>query len=429
MKAPVNLAAWLAFSAAAGTFLAVWVLGVRRHYRVRAAPPLLLKARCSDGWELGVFYRAAAHRRFREPVLLCHGLAANHFNFDFEPPFSVAHALSERGFDCFSIDLRGARASRPPAWRWPKNYSVDDHIRFDAPTLLDLALKRSGAAQAFWVGHSLGGLIGLAVAEGGRAGQLRGLATLGAPAYFNYDPPLKRSVRFGLALAWPYRLRYELLSGALAPFLGGVVLPFSDVIAYPRHITEQVQRKLYAQLITSVSRGVLAQFWDWVEHNAFRSLDRQVDYREGIKSLGPPMLVIGASRDQLAPPWSVQWAFELAGSSDKTLKIFGREYGESQDYGHGDLIFGERAPYDVFPLIADWLAARATPLQPTGPSTDDSVESAEGHGATSAPLLDRALENQGTTSAQELDRALIGSPRARETRAIAPLGHSNQRGP
>ncbi len=360
MKGLANAVALLGILVAAAALLAVWVLFVRRHYRVRAEPPTLLKATCLDSWEIGVHYRAAAPRRFREPVLLCHGLAANHFNFDFEPPFSLAHALAERGFDCFSIDWRGTGASRrSPRQRCSADYSVDDHIRLDAPALLDLALKKTGARQAFWVGHSLGGLIGLAVAQGERAKQLRGLVTIGAPVFFNYDRLIKEAVRFGLVAAWPHRLRHEMISVALAPFLGRIVLPFSDVIVYPRHVPPAVQRKLYAQLITSVGRKVLAQFDDWIEHNAFRSVDRGIDYREGIKHITLPMLMIAGSRDRLAPPIAVQWGSELSQTSDTTFRIFGRKHGDTQEYGHGDLIFGQRAPEEVFPLIANWLASRA----------------------------------------------------------------------
>jgi pimeloyl-ACP methyl ester carboxylesterase len=358
-----NLVALLAIFAAVAALLVVWAVVVRRCYRVRGGRPTVLRQRCSDGWEIGAHYRPAVHRRFAEPVLLCHGLAANHYNFDFEPPFSLAHLLSERGFDCFSVDWRGAGASRrsPGLWPWAQ-YSVDDHIHLDAPALLNLALKKTGATRALWVGHSLGGLIGLGVAQGALAQQLHGLVVIGAPIYFNYDRRLKAAARFALAAAWPYRFRHELLSVALAPFLGHVVLPFSDVIAFPRHIPAAVQKRLYAHLITSVGRGVLAQVYDWIEHNTFRSLDRAVDYREGIKALTAPMLMIAGSRDRLAPPANLQWALELARASDKTLRIFGREHGDGQEYGHGDLIFGEQAPRDVMPFIADWLSSHATPL-------------------------------------------------------------------
>ncbi|HYR55712.1 MAG TPA: alpha/beta fold hydrolase [Myxococcaceae bacterium] len=363
MKDWANLVALLGFFAAVAALLVLWALVVRRVYRVRGGRPTILRQRCSDGWEIGAHYRPAVHRRFAEPVVLSHGLAANHYNFDFEPPFSLAHLLSDRGFDCLSVDWRGAGVSRrsPGLWPWAQ-YSVDDHIRLDAPALLELALKKTGATRALWVGHSLGGLIGLAVAQGELAKQLRGLVVIGAPIYFNYDRWLKATARIALSAAWPYRLRHELLSTTLAPFLGRVVLPFSDVIAFPRHIPAAVQKKLYAHLITSVGRGVLAQVYDWIEHNAFRSLDRMVDYRNGIKDLTAPMLLIAGSRDRLAPPANLQWALELARASDKRLRIFGREHGDRQEYGHGDLIFGEQAPREVLPFIADWLSSHATPL-------------------------------------------------------------------
>lgn len=356
------LAAFSIFIAATGLLL-LWAVAVRLYYRVRGPPPKLLRHKCSDGWRLGVHYRAAAARRFAEPVLLCHGLAANHFNFDFEPPFSLAHALAERGFECFSVDWRGSGASRRPPDRFPwANYTVDDHMEKDAPALLELALRETGASQAFWVGHSLGALIGLGAAQSQGALGVRGIVAVGAPAFFNYHRAIQRAVRFGVSLAWPYRLRHELLSAALAPFLGRAVLPFSDVIVYPRHIPPQVQKKLYAHLITSVGRGVLAQFNDWIVHDAFRSADLKIDYREGLRRVRQPLLFIAGSRDRLAPPVAVRAAFELAAASDKTLKIFGRQHGDAQEYGHGDLLFGECAPSEVFPFIATWLASRATPL-------------------------------------------------------------------
>src|SRR5688572_2870283 len=94
------------------TGVVLWLWGVRRFYRLRQERPVLYKTTCADGWELAVYHRPARGRRYAEPVLLCHGLAANHYNWDFDPPYSVAHHLADAGFDCYSVEWRGTGASR-----------------------------------------------------------------------------------------------------------------------------------------------------------------------------------------------------------------------------------------------------------------------------------------------------------------------------
>ncbi len=364
----MSLEGWAAWGAAALVLLALgnvlWVLAVRRYYRLRGPTPQLLRARCQDGWEIAVYVRRAAQRRYEEPVLLCHGLAANRYTFDFEPPYSVAHALNEAGFDCFSVEWRGTGGSRrPPPGRSATDFSVDDHILQDGPALLELALRESGARQAFWLGHSLGGLVGYGVAQGPAGARLKGLLPLGAPVFFQYRPFLQALVGLGVRAAWPLRLRHEWTSVGLAPLLGYVPLPLSDLVVNPRHIPPRVQRQVYANMIASVSRRVLQQFHDWIRNDAFRSFDGRVDWRAGISKLRLPMLVMGGAADRLAPPSSLQAQYALAGSEDKTLHVFGRERGDRMDYGHGDLIFGEGAPLEVYPLLCAWLQARATPLK------------------------------------------------------------------
>ncbi|WP_052518019.1 alpha/beta fold hydrolase [Archangium violaceum] len=341
----------------------LWVLAVRRWYRLRTSEPERLKVRCQDGWELTVHVRRAAHRRFEEPVLLCHGLAANRCTFDFEPPYSLAHALSEAGFDCFSVEWRGIGHSRPspPGRRWP-DVTVDDFVAQDGPALIELALAQTGARRALWVGHSLGALVGYAVAQGPAEEKLAGLLALGAPVFFPPDPLIRRLSHVGSRASWPRGFRNEWLSRSMAPFLGYVTLPLSDVIINPRHIPPPTQRKVYANMMASMSRNVLRQFRDWIDHDAFRSFDGSVDWRAGLARLSLPVMVMGGSMDRLASPKNLRAQFELVGSSDKKLHVFGCERGDKMNYGHGDLLFGTGAPIEVHPEIRDWLVAHATPL-------------------------------------------------------------------
>jgi pimeloyl-ACP methyl ester carboxylesterase len=349
---------------AGATLFVLWALWVRWVYRVRVPAPVQLRARCADAWEIAIYHRPAQPRRFVEPLLLCHGLAANHFNFEFEPPYSLAHSLSAAGFECFTVELRGGRASRcPPRGRGRWSFCADDYVSLDAPALIQTALRKAGARGAFWIGHSLGGLIGLAAAQTDQAQHLRGLLTLGAPVFFGYNRWLQAALKVGALAAWPFAFRQELLSSALAPFLGYAVLPFTDVIANPRHVPPRIQRRVYAQLVTSVSRKLLLQLRDWTSQDVFRSVDQRIDYRAGVSALRLPLLMLGGSRDRLCPPDAIRRAFELSRSADKTMMIFGCDNGDRQEYGHGDLVFGEGAPAEVYPRMATWLAERATPLE------------------------------------------------------------------
>ncbi|MFL5343700.1 MAG: alpha/beta fold hydrolase [Hyalangium sp.] len=342
----------------------VWVLSVRRLYRPRTAPPQLLRARCQDGWEIAIHARRAPKRRFEEPVLLCHGLAANRFTFDFAPPYSVAHYLADAGFDCFSVEWRGTGHSRqPPPGRRSTDFTIDDHILQDAPALLELALKETGAKRAFWLGHSMGGLVGYAVAQGPQAPRLAGLLVLGSPVFFKSEPLMRSLLSLGVRAAWPGSFRQEWMSATLAPFLGYVNLPLSELLVNPEHIPPPIQRQVFANMMSSMSRKVLLQFQDWIEHDAFRSYDGQVDWRAGLSRLTLPVLVMGGSSDRLATAENVRKQYELlASSSDRTLHVFGRDRGDKMDYGHGDLMFGTGAPLEVYPLIGKWLKDRATPL-------------------------------------------------------------------
>ena len=126
---------------------------------------------CPDGYRIAVHHRRPAVRRFLEPVLLCHGLAANHVNFDFDPPCSLAHAFAEAGFEVFTVDWRGAGDSRPARWWRRFAFDIDDLIEQDAPTLLGHALAPPRPrARPSGSGHSLGALVGYAVVGGGERG-------------------------------------------------------------------------------------------------------------------------------------------------------------------------------------------------------------------------------------------------------------------
>jgi pimeloyl-ACP methyl ester carboxylesterase len=239
------------------------------------------------------------------------------------------------------------------------------------------AFAETGATRGLWVGHSMGGLVAYALAGRPEGARLGGIITLGSPAFFLHPTRrLLRAVRLLPYLAWPRRIRQRVATLVLAPLIGWLDLPLADAVVNPAHVEGRVQRKLFANLFVGVSRKIFLQFRDWVLNDAFRSFDRQTDYRARMAQAQTPALIIGGSCDKLANEASVRAAYELWGAPDQTLAVFGLKRGDAMDYGHGDLVFGRGAPTEVYPVLLRWLESHATVIPSSPASKRTETESA-----------------------------------------------------
>ena len=107
-----------------------------------------------------------------------------------------------------------------------------------------------------------------------------------------------------------------------------------------------------------VPARVLDQFLDWMRRDRFTSVDGLTDYRAGLSGARQPALFIAGAVDLLAPPAAVRAAYEVW-AGEKKYWVAGRVCGLSVDYGHSDLIFGRRAPDEIYPRLLSWLQARS----------------------------------------------------------------------
>lgn len=363
----VALLALLALITLWGAHVLFW----RARYRPRDLPDEIHHVRTADGWRIALRrYRPRGDGpRFVEPVILCHGLGANHYNLDWDPPYGVAQALAERGRDCWVIGLRGHHGSDRPRLsndlRW--GFSFDDYLHHDVPAAIEHVLRATGAQRAQWVGHSMGGI--LAYALGGTEWEKRlggGIVAVGSPATFAHQRYLVWLVRLGLLLAGRSRVRKRWISWTVAPWSGFFDPPLSELVIAPKSMEGPVIRRLQAHAFEDISAGVMRQFGDWVLNDSLRSADRTKDYRESMRRLQVPVLLVGGSRDKMAPEACVRAAAEAIPSQDKTLLLVGRDHGSRVDYGHGDLLLGVEAPREIYPAIDRWLRERATPLEDRG---------------------------------------------------------------
>lgn len=95
------------------------------------------------------------------PALLVHGFAQNRRAFLVGP---LPGLLAARGIRVFVGELRGHGLSRSDLAGRPfgARRSLEDHLQRDLPALIARVLEVTGVGRLHYMGHSMGGLVGLA---------------------------------------------------------------------------------------------------------------------------------------------------------------------------------------------------------------------------------------------------------------------------
>ena len=323
----------------------------------RLPPPLVFKpdelyrVPTADGTAIALGrYHPRGPRRFVEPVILGHSLGTNRFNLDFDERYSVARGLARRGFETWVLELRGGIAGNSDG------ATFDVEAQHDVAAALT-AVVSTGPASVTWVGHSRGGLLAYAHLARNPTAPIRAIATLGSPLTFDTQPGVQR---FVAALGPTFRLASLplALAGKAWP-LGLPPDPIGKYLVRADNMDPLVIRQAIAHVSADIPGGVGRQFARWVRTNAFDGEDG-FDYRKGMKAISAPVLAIAGARDLLAPPSAVHLVKDLVSGPVELVRVGLAEH-FSTDYGHGDLVLGLRAPDEVLPRLADFLARHSTP--------------------------------------------------------------------
>lgn len=316
-------------------------------------------ARTPDGWDLAL-HHYPGKRADRPPVILCSGYSCNRFFIDFNDRYSLARFLARRGYDAWVVEFRGHGLSEPAASKRSHGWTFDELVELDVPATIAYVREQSGGARPVWIGHSMGGMVAYAALGYIRALEesLTGLVTIASPVAF--PSVASRMMRILgqllMALPFPQHLPQHNVLVALWWMLGRSPRA-AEVGMNPQNIDYRAFGQVLRQSICNVPRSMLRQVAQWSLSGDFLSADGKVDYRANLMRIRTPTLVVAGAVDYLATPEMVRFAYEHISSPQKRYREFGRRQGDSVDYGHVDLIFGRRAPEEVFPAISAWLEA------------------------------------------------------------------------
>lgn len=341
----------------------VWMHGAfwRAFYQVESSADEVHRVRCQDQWPIALYrYRGRDPALRGHPVLLCHGLAANAMFMDLMPGASLARYLQGLGFEVWSLELRGCTPGTRPGGFTDRSWDIrlEDFIDLDAPAALRHVLEQTGAAQVHWVGHSMGGIVGLGVAQGEQAGLLASLTTLASPARIRPASPLRSAAPLGWALAWLPYLPTRFAAAWVAPFYFDS--PLTGSWFNRAHRSSAVIRRGLSNAVGDIPVSLLRQFARWTAQGNIVATDGR-DFTEGLSRVELPLMAIAGDDDLVAPPSSVRLAVERASSQRRAWFNLGGE-GEGAQitaYGHGDVVIGANALRDVYPRVAGWIASVA----------------------------------------------------------------------
>lgn len=312
-----------------------------------------------SGWKLAL-YRYFPEKRFEKnfPVLVCHGISSNKWMLDLEPEHSIAYYLKEKGFEVWMVNLRGTDlGTKPSFFNSDKyNYTFDDYVSEDVPSVIDYVLTQTGKSSVHWVGHSMGGMIVYAYAGTYGDEKFRSLTFIGSPVKFDIPGKLfnlaKKHIQLVDSLNFIPTRAGSLL---IAPF-GRIPLDaFESTIWNKENLPPKLRKKILTLSVENIAGGVMRQFEKFIRTGKFESMDGKRDYLEGLRNIRKPSLFITGILDNLASPHNVFPAYEKISSDNKIFFVLSTGNGYLADYGHVDLAIGDNAIKDTYSIIGDFL--------------------------------------------------------------------------
>lgn len=305
-----------------------------------------------DIWKL----RMCRYRKGRtqgEPVLFVHGLSTNQHNLTSPAGDSFVDYLVERGYDCWTVDLRGTRSSTPPFERRRTEATLDGQLLYDIPAAIKHIRQSTGYARVHWVGHSMGGLLLYAYAQDFGEEYIASGVTLGTPVMLE-----------GLDLRVPKIPVF--LAKHFPAFCGAMLRAYVPLAVKLRHVPRvyptnvknlhpEMKAAHFYQLIENPAPRIIEEVVFWARNGVIRMDNDELDVVQGLRQMRFPLLSFYAPRDRFTSEEKVRAFFAQLKAPEKEFHILSKDEGYEEDYDHCDLAFGKNGAKDVYEPALRWL--------------------------------------------------------------------------
>ncbi len=326
-----------------------------------------------DTWPIRL-YRHKSKLGEGEPVFLCHALATNHLNYELPAGKSLVSALTEAGYDCWTIDLRGNRNTPPPKGMSRRNTHVDDYLTKDVPAALSFILEKTGYDQLHWIGHSMGGMLFYAYQATLGNEHIASATTFGSPIGFKGT-----HVQDGAAIAWLAKTCPPLLSAVIRgaapwaewfkPQMPGLPINWSNM--HP-----DLGARDYYNLLEVPPGGVAVDMNRWAIKRDWSMRNGELDVPAKLREGDTPLLAFFAPSDPFVKLPDAEDFMDNLPIDDKAMVVLSVEEGCANDYNHCDIPFSPNADIEVFVHVVEWLQEHPISTKPAAPKRSSRVASA-----------------------------------------------------
>jgi len=308
-----------------------------------------------DGWTLGL-RRWCADAPNKPPVLLVPGFGTNANIYGYHPEGpGFMETLARRGFDTWSVDLRGQGDGRKTGLRRGRPIRIGEQALVDLPLVLRHIQEVTGADTVHTVGGSLGGALLYTLLAHQPDAPIGKLVTVASPLRWDDRHPIVRafSAAGPLLSQFPMRgsrpaARWGLpLAARFAPNLAPKLLSiYLTVDKFDLSSAPELVRT-----IEDPDHYLSRQLAAWIR--ARDLVVEGVNVREALGGVKNPLMLITASDDGIVPAATARTALHAIGGETSYLHVGG----PGDPWAHVDLFIGTGARERVFTPVADWLAA------------------------------------------------------------------------
>lgn len=304
-----------------------------------------------DGWRIAL-HRFVPKRWLKgTPVLLCHGMAGNSICWNFSDSHSLARYLNQKGYEVWTIDLRGAGMSTKPSCfgNFRFDYDFYDYLERDLYQAVEHIKGFSRVKDIHYVGHSMGGMLAYAYMSRERKDDIARAVVIGSPGQLDW---LRKFLRFKSILKILPYAPVGSLAQALAP-------AFEWLPSLCRLIGAKLENRPLgyisyqaANLTENIPTRLIRQFLSW---GCWDTKEQIAPFNENMDSIKTPVLVMAGGDDKTVSPATVKAGFDKIGTRKKHFIVLSKRAEFEHDYDHNDLLLGKAAPEEVYPLVAEWL--------------------------------------------------------------------------